>query len=129
MFLEYLALCLILIVVVGIFYTFIFIHDLPYEAAKRRNHPQQEAIHVACWLSLFTLHAIWPLVYIWALSKRGSLEVKVSDGQSPGNDAAGPGPVGSPGDGELPSRIDQLEARLRQLEEQTSRAAEGPRRK
>jgi len=45
---------------VVVYYTFIYIHELPYEAAKHRNHPQQDAIYVACWLSLFTLHAIWP---------------------------------------------------------------------
>jgi len=31
-----------------VFYTFIFIHDIPYEQAKKRNHPQADAIHVAC---------------------------------------------------------------------------------
>jgi hypothetical protein len=65
--LEYVALALLLLSVTALFYLFIFIHDLPYRTAKKRNHPQQEAIHYACWLSLFTLHAIWPLVYLWAV--------------------------------------------------------------
>ena len=52
-----------------VFYTFIYIHDLPHSIAKKRNHPQQEAIHVAGWLSLFTFHAIWPVIYIWAVTK------------------------------------------------------------
>ena len=68
MFLNYFALVMILIVLVILFYVFIYIHELPYEAAKHRNHPHQDAIYVACWLSLFTLHAIWPLVFIWALT-------------------------------------------------------------
>ncbi|MDX7812186.1 DUF3302 domain-containing protein, partial [Aeromonas caviae] len=34
----------------------IVIHDIPYEIAKHRNHPHQDAIHVAGWVSLFTLH-------------------------------------------------------------------------
>ena len=50
-----------------VFFTIIYLHDLPYMAAKRRNHPHLEVIHVACWLSMFTLHALWPLIYIWAL--------------------------------------------------------------
>ena len=65
--LVYVALALLLLSVTALFYLFIFIHDLPYRTAKQRNHPQQEAIHYACWLSLFTLHAIWPLVYLWAV--------------------------------------------------------------
>ena len=59
-----------------VFYGFIYIHDIPYAIAKKRNHPHKEAIHVACWLSLFTLHAIWPLVYIWSVFK--PLPVRVS---------------------------------------------------
>jgi hypothetical protein len=74
MFLNYLALFMILLVLVILFYTFIYIHELPYEAAKHRNHPQQDAIYVACWLSLFTLHAIWPLVFIWALTHKDAQE-------------------------------------------------------
>ena len=31
-----------------------------------RNHPQQDAIHVAGWISLFTLHVLWPFLWIWA---------------------------------------------------------------
>ncbi len=68
MFLNYLALFMVLCSLTAIFYLFIYIHELPYEAAKHRNHPQQDAIYIACWLSLFTLHAIWPIVFIWAVS-------------------------------------------------------------
>ncbi len=65
--LEYVSLAILLLSITALFYLFIFIHDLPYRTAKQRNHPQREAIHYACWLSLFTLHAIWPLVYLWAV--------------------------------------------------------------
>ncbi len=33
---------------------------------KKRNHPHADAIHVAGWVSLFTLHVIWPFLWIWA---------------------------------------------------------------
>jgi hypothetical protein len=66
MFLDYFALFLVFFVVIVLFYGIIAIHDIPYEVAKRRNHPQQDAIHVAGWISLFTLHAIWPFLWIWA---------------------------------------------------------------
>jgi hypothetical protein len=66
MFLDYFALGIILFVVIFIFYGIIAIHDIPYEIAKKRNHPQQDALHIAGWVSLFTLHAIWPFLWIWA---------------------------------------------------------------
>ena len=66
MFLDYFALGIIFFVAIFIFYGVIAIHDIPYEIAKKRNHPQQDALHVAGWVSLFTLHAIWPFLWIWA---------------------------------------------------------------
>lgn len=66
MFLDYFALGILFFVVVVIFYGVIAIHDIPYEIAKKRNHPQQDALHIAGWVSLFTLHAIWPFLWIWA---------------------------------------------------------------
>ncbi|WP_394206034.1 DUF3302 domain-containing protein [Shewanella waksmanii] len=66
MFLDYFALGVLFFVAIFIFYGIIVIHDIPYEIAKKRNHPQQDALHVAGWISLFTLHAIWPFLWIWA---------------------------------------------------------------
>ena len=37
---------------------------------KRRQHPHQDAIHAAGWVSLFTLHALWPFLWIWAMAFR-----------------------------------------------------------
>ncbi|MDU7649085.1 MAG: DUF3302 domain-containing protein [Klebsiella michiganensis] len=48
------------------FYGIIILHDIPYLIAKKRNHPHADAIHVAGWVSLFTLHVIWPFLWIWA---------------------------------------------------------------
>jgi hypothetical protein len=53
-----------------LFYGIIAIHDVPYEIAKHRDHPHQDAIHAAGWVSLFTLHAIWPFLWIWAMLYR-----------------------------------------------------------
>ncbi|MCJ2378180.1 DUF3302 domain-containing protein [Vibrio sp. ZSDZ34] len=64
--LDYFALFLVFFVLITIFYGIIVIHDIPYEIAHKRNHPHQDAIHVAGWVSLFTLHAIWPFLWIWA---------------------------------------------------------------
>lgn len=64
--LDYFALGILIFVAVVIFYGIIAIHDIPYEIAKHRNHPQQDAIHVAGWVSLFTLHVLWPFLWIWA---------------------------------------------------------------
>ena len=115
MFLNYLALVMILVVLVMMFYTFIYIHELPYETAKHRNHPHQDAIFVACWLSLFTLHAIWPLVFIWALTHK-----------EPGHETAGHAVAGEGTPGvDSAGRIALLEERLKRLEERQPAAKKG----
>lgn len=63
---DYAALFLVFFVGIVIFYGIIIIHDIPYEIAVHRNHPHQDALHVAGWVSLFTLHVLWPFLWIWA---------------------------------------------------------------
>lgn len=99
MFLNYFSLVILIIGLSLVFYTFIFIHDIPYMIAKKRNHPQVDAIHVGCWLSLFTLHAIWPIVFMWAVAKQKPEGVATS---APGGDEQ--------------ARIAALEKRIAQLE-------------
>ena len=106
MFLDYLALALLLMGGTMVFYTFIFIHDLPHKIAKEREHPHEEAIHVACWLSLFTLHAMLPIVFTWAVSHKKPSHVPP---------AAIPQP-GANGDAGVSHRLAVLEERLGKLE-------------
>jgi hypothetical protein len=69
-FLNYFALFLLVFVVVVMFYAIIAIHDVPYLIAKSRQHPHEDAIHAAGWVSLFTLHALWPFLWVWAMAYR-----------------------------------------------------------
>ena len=110
MWLEYASLGFLIIGLTLVFYTFVYIHDIPYEIAKKRNHPQVEAIHVACWLSLFTIHALWPLVFLWAVSKRDPIEVAVADTQEL--------------EKRLFERIAEMESRLTRIEGNQKSAAQ-----
>ena len=103
MFLDYLALVILLMGLTLVFYTFVYIHDLPHKIAKQREHPHEESIHVACWLSLFTLHALWPLVFMWAVSHKKGEATRVVVA------AAGEKP-------DIAARVAELEARLKSLE-------------
>ena len=64
--LDYVALGILIFAAITVFYGVIVIHDIPYEIAVHRNHPHQDAIHYAGWVSLFTLHVLWPFLWIWA---------------------------------------------------------------
>jgi hypothetical protein len=65
-FLDYVALGMLIFVILTFIYAVLYIHDIPYEIAKKRNHPHQDAIHTAGWVSLFLMHTIWPFLWIWA---------------------------------------------------------------
>ncbi|NJN50510.1 MAG: DUF3302 domain-containing protein [Gammaproteobacteria bacterium] len=98
--LDYAALGLLFVVVIALFYGIIAIHDIPYEIARRRNHPHQDALHVAGWVSLFTLHVLWPFLWIWAMLYREDR------GWGFGSDGTAPGTA------ELSRRLEAIETRL-----------------
>jgi len=108
-FLNYFALGLLIFVLVTLFYGIIAIHDVPYEIAKHRDHPHQDAIHAAGWVSLFTLHALWPFLWIWAMLYRPERGWGISDGASTSSPAASDPSVES-----LRARVAELERRLDQ---------------
>jgi len=64
--LDFVALGIFITVLITLLYAIIYIHDIPYEIAKKRNHPHQDALHTAGWVSLFLMHALWPFLWIWA---------------------------------------------------------------
>lgn len=82
-FLSFFALGIIIFVFVTLAYGIIAIHDIPYNIAKGRDHPHQDAIHAAGWASLFTLHAIWPFLWIWATIYRPERGYGFSNNEPP----------------------------------------------
>jgi hypothetical protein len=104
--LDNIALGILIFAAVTVFYGIIAIHDIPYEIAKHRNHPQQDALHVAGWISLFTLHVLWPFLWIWATLYREDRGWGFSDGKLQGNQVA-----------ELETQLSDISARLSALED------------
>jgi len=109
-FLNYFALFLLIFVVVVLFYGIIAIHDIPAKIAESRHHPHQDAIHAAGWVSLFTLHALWPFLWIWAMAYRPDRGWGIAHRSA----AAGTEPTASAGELEdLRRRVTQLESSMR----------------
>ena len=108
MFLDYFALGLLVFMVLVLFYGIIAIHDIPYEIAKHRNHPQQDAIHVAGWISLFTLHVLWPFLWIWATLYREDRGWGFQPSAGAGDEVTG-----------LKAELAAMSARLQALEKTT----------
>ncbi len=90
--LDYLALGILIFAFVTVFYGIIVIHDIPYEIAVHRNHPHQDAIHYAGWISLFTIGAIWPFLWIWATLYREDRGWGMVKGDTSGESGGSPIP-------------------------------------
>jgi hypothetical protein len=68
--LDYIALVLLIAIIALVLYGVVAVWGIPYEIAKQRNHPHEDAIGAATWVSLFTLGALWPFLWIWAMAYR-----------------------------------------------------------
>ena len=54
---------------IGGIYLFWMVHILPEKIAEKNGHPQKEAIHMLCMLSLVFGGLLWPFAFLWAKSK------------------------------------------------------------
>lgn len=59
----------LIVLPVGLIAAFWYVHILPDTIAKRREHPQRDAIHALCILSLFVGGLLWPIAYLWAYTR------------------------------------------------------------
>ncbi|MFV3413712.1 DUF3302 domain-containing protein [Pseudomonas nitroreducens] len=110
--LDYVALGILIFAAVVLFYGIIVLHDIPYEIAVHRDHPHQDAIHAAGWVSLFTLHALWPFLWIWAMLYRKDRGWGFHQGRTPQAEAE-----------YLEGQLAELRQRLEVLEGRTNGAA------
>ena len=78
-FLDYFSLVILIFGLTMVVMAFMWLHEYPTRIAHENKHPQEEAIHWACWLSLFTLHALWPFVFLWAKINPKAIPVVMSD--------------------------------------------------
>jgi CBS domain containing-hemolysin-like protein len=63
------ALVVIIVVPIVLIVLFWLVHVLPEKIAHKRHHPQKDAIHMLCLLSLVFGGLLWPLAWLWAYSK------------------------------------------------------------
>lgn len=106
--LDYVALTILIVAALILFYGIIVIHDIPYEIAEHRKHPHADAIHIAGWVSLLTLHVLWPFLWIWATLYREDRGWGFKKGAQ----------VGAAESVEQQAKIDALTEKVQQLEAQ-----------
>jgi len=66
---TYIAWFVICVVPIGAVALFWMVHVLPEKIAHKRHHPQRDAIHTLCLLSLAFGGLLWPIAWLWAYTK------------------------------------------------------------
>jgi len=59
----------VVVVPIGAIVLFWMVHVLPEKIAEKRHHPQRDAIHTLCLLSLVFGGLLWPFAWLWAFTK------------------------------------------------------------
>ena len=59
----------VVFVPIGAVVLFWMVHVLPEKIAHKRHHPQRDAIHTLCLLSLVFGGLLWPIAWLWAYVK------------------------------------------------------------
>jgi hypothetical protein len=71
MVLDIFALVVIAILIAFVIFLAVKLGPLPGNIARKRGHPQADAINVLGWIGVITLGLAWPLALIWAYTRSG----------------------------------------------------------
>lgn len=88
----------LVVIVASVLVVFAVLGMLPGNVARKREHPQAEAINVASWLALICGLAAWPFVLVWAYLRPVARPLDQPEGEA------------------ARQRIAKLEARIAELE-------------
>jgi hypothetical protein len=76
---DFVALGILVFISASLLFGAIAIVGIPHKIAVERNHPHQDAIYFAGWVSLFSMHLIWPLLWIWSAAYREDSSPKFAE--------------------------------------------------
>jgi hypothetical protein len=63
---AWVVICIVPIIAIAVFW---IVHVMPEKIAHKRHHPQVDAIHTLCLLSLVFGGLLWPIAWLWAYTK------------------------------------------------------------
>jgi hypothetical protein len=80
----------------------VMLGTMPAKIARKRGHPQVDAINVTSWLGIITMGLLWPFALIWAYTRPPYMLQATGE------------PIG----GATPDQVASLAARVESLEQQ-----------
>ncbi len=77
---AWVVLCVVPIIAITVFW---IVHVMPEKIAHKRHHPQVDAIHTLCLLSLVFGGLLWPIAWLWAYTKPTSYRLAYGTDKHP----------------------------------------------
>ena len=78
MFLDIFALVVIAILIAVVIWLVVLLGNMPGDIARKRQHPQAEAISALGWIGLITMGLGWFIAIVWAYYKPGAADTDIS---------------------------------------------------
>jgi H+/Cl- antiporter ClcA len=78
MFLDIFALVVIAILLALVIWLMVMLGNMPGDIARKRQHPQAEAISALGWIGIITMGLGWFVAIVWAYYKPGAAEADIS---------------------------------------------------
>jgi H+/Cl- antiporter ClcA len=78
MFLDIFALVVIAILLALVIWLMVLLGNMPGDIARKRQHPQAEAISALGWIGIITMGLGWFVAIVWAYYKPGAAEADIS---------------------------------------------------
>jgi hypothetical protein len=75
MFLDILAFVVFGILFLAIVVAIVALGSLPGNIARRRGHPQADAITAAGWIGIASMGILWPIAFVWAFLRPANYAV------------------------------------------------------
>ena len=74
MVLDIFALLVIALLIGVVIWLIVLLGNMPGDIARKRNHPQAEAISALGWIGLITMGVGWFVAFVWAYYKPGETD-------------------------------------------------------
>lgn len=69
MILDIFSLIVMGILIAAVIAAVVFLGPMPGKIAKKRGHPQADAIYVLGWIGIITMGLAWPFALVWAYTR------------------------------------------------------------
>jgi len=78
MFFDIFALVVIAILLAVVIWLVVLLGNMPGDIARKRQHPQAEAISALGWIGIITMGLGWLVAIVWAYYKPGAVDTDIN---------------------------------------------------